>query len=70
MRGVLGLSVELQTFGSPGGLQVPNFESVGFIPTLGQSGVATYNACCSRLLKKLGNIYEFFELKHVQIEYC
>jgi hypothetical protein len=25
MQGVLGLAVELSTFGSPGGLQVPNF---------------------------------------------
>jgi len=32
MRGVLGLAVELQTFGSPGGLQVPNFGSVGLHP--------------------------------------
>jgi hypothetical protein len=41
MRGVLGLAIELQTFGSPGGLKIPNFGSVGFHPTLGQSGVAT-----------------------------
>jgi len=32
MRGVLGLSVELWTFESPGGLQVPNFGSVGLHP--------------------------------------
>jgi hypothetical protein len=32
MRGVLGLAVEPQTFGSPGGLQVPNFGSVGIHP--------------------------------------
>jgi hypothetical protein len=32
MRGVLGLAVELQTFGSPGGLQIPNFGSVRLHP--------------------------------------
>jgi len=32
MRGVLGLAVELSTFRSPGGLQVPNFGSVGLHP--------------------------------------
>jgi len=32
MRGVLGLAVEPQTFGSPEGLQVPNFGSVGIHP--------------------------------------
>jgi len=32
MRGVLGLAVELRTFGSPGGLQIPNFGSVGLHP--------------------------------------
>jgi hypothetical protein len=32
MRGVLGLAVEPQTFGSLGGLQVPNFGSVGLHP--------------------------------------
>ncbi len=42
MQGVLGLVVELKTFGSPGGLQIPNFGSVSFILTLGQSGVATF----------------------------
>jgi hypothetical protein len=34
MRGVLGLSVELQTFGSPGGVQIPNFGSGSFIVPL------------------------------------
>jgi len=32
MRGVLSLAVELQTFGSLGGLQVRNFGSVGLHP--------------------------------------
>jgi hypothetical protein len=32
IRGVLPLAVELWTFGSPGGLQVPNFGSVGLHP--------------------------------------
>jgi hypothetical protein len=41
-QGVFPLAVELQTFGSPGALQVPNFGNVSFILTLGQSGVATY----------------------------
>jgi hypothetical protein len=41
IRGVLASVVELYTFGSPGGLQVPNFGSVSFILTLGQKGVAT-----------------------------
>jgi hypothetical protein len=31
MRGVLALAVELWTFGSPGGLQIPNFGSVGHL---------------------------------------
>jgi hypothetical protein len=34
MRGVLALQLELWTFGSPGGLQVPTFGSVGFTLTL------------------------------------
>ncbi len=41
MQGVLTPGVELEMFGSPGGLQVPNFGSVSFILTLGQNGVAT-----------------------------
>ncbi len=41
MRGVLTPAVELEKFGSLGGLQVPNFGSVSFIFTLGQSGVVT-----------------------------
>jgi hypothetical protein len=40
MRGVLALAVELWTFGSPGGLQIPNFGSVGHLdicsPSYGQ----------------------------------
>jgi hypothetical protein len=32
MKSVLGLAIELQTFGSPGGLQIPNFGSVGLHP--------------------------------------
>jgi hypothetical protein len=32
MRGVLGRAVELYTFGSPGGLQIPHFGSVGLHP--------------------------------------
>ncbi len=32
MRGVLPLAVELRTFGSPGGLQLPTFPSVGLHP--------------------------------------
>jgi hypothetical protein len=32
MQGVLGLVVELQKFRSPGGLQIPNFGSVGLHP--------------------------------------
>jgi hypothetical protein len=34
MRGVLALQLELWVFGSPGGLQVPTFGSVGFTLTL------------------------------------
>ncbi len=34
MRGVLALQLELWIFGSPGGLQVPTFGSVGFTLTL------------------------------------
>jgi hypothetical protein len=41
MRGVLTPAIKLWIFGSLGGLQVPNFGSVSFILTLGQSGVAT-----------------------------
>jgi len=41
IQGVLASAVELYTFGSPRGLQIPNFGSVSFILTLGQSGVAT-----------------------------
>jgi hypothetical protein len=43
-RGVLPLAIELSKFESPGGLQIPNFGSVSFILTLGQSGVATGRA--------------------------
>jgi hypothetical protein len=41
MQGVLTPAIKLLVFRSPGGLQVPNFGSVSFILTLGQSGVAT-----------------------------
>jgi hypothetical protein len=42
MQGVLTPVIKFWVFGSPRGLQVPNFGSVSFILTLGQSGVATY----------------------------
>jgi len=45
MWGVLAPAIEVWTFESPGGLQVPNFGSVGLRPTLGQSGVATVGPC-------------------------
>jgi hypothetical protein len=51
-RFVLPSTIELWSCGSPRGLQVPNFGSVSFILTLGQSGVATFdlsfghNLCC------------------------
>ncbi len=41
MQGVLTPAIKLLVFESPGGLQVPNFGSVSFILTLGQSGVVT-----------------------------
>jgi hypothetical protein len=40
-RGVLGLAVELWTFGSPGGLQLPTFPSVGLHPHTWPSRGAT-----------------------------
>ncbi len=42
MRGVLTLAIELWTFGSPGRLLSPHFESVNLILTLSQSRVATH----------------------------
>ncbi len=42
MQGVLGLAIELWTFGSHRGLQIPYFSKCwASPPTLGQSGVAT-----------------------------
>ncbi len=41
MQCVLTPTIKLWVFVSPGGLQAPNFGSVSFILTLGQSGVAT-----------------------------
>jgi hypothetical protein len=40
MRGVFGLAVEVWTFESPEGLQIPNFGSVGLHPhTLAKVGL-------------------------------
>jgi hypothetical protein len=43
MQGVLPLAVELQTFGSPGGLQIPNFSKCWASPPhLAKVGVRQY----------------------------
>jgi hypothetical protein len=52
MRGVLGLTFELQKFGSPGGFQVPNFGECEFHPhTWPKWGCDIFCQCCTQLLK-------------------
>ncbi len=43
MQGVLGLAVELRTFGSPRGLQIPNFSKCWALPPhLAKVGLRQY----------------------------
>ncbi len=56
MRGVLAFQLELWVFGSPGGLQVPTFGSVGFTFTLSprwgcDTYVVTYSSFCFSLAR-------------------
>jgi hypothetical protein len=56
MRGVLALQLELWIFGSPGGLQVPTFGSVGFTLTLSPKWGCD-KKCCNYAITNLSQPY-------------